>query len=31
VIGFGMEIFKLLPFSVIAVAVFINNAIIALI
>jgi hypothetical protein len=29
VIGFGMEIFKLLPFSVIAVAVFINNAIIA--
>jgi energy-coupling factor transport system substrate-specific component len=31
VIGFGVEIFKLLPFSVIAVAVFINNAVIALI
>jgi energy-coupling factor transport system substrate-specific component len=30
VIGFGMEVFKLLPFSVIAVAVFINNAIIAI-
>jgi energy-coupling factor transport system substrate-specific component len=31
VIGFGVEIFKLLPFSVIALAVFINNAVIALI
>ena len=31
VIGFGVEVFKLLPFSVIAVAVFINNAVIALI
>jgi len=31
VIGFGLEAFKLLPFSVIALAVFINNAIIALI
>lgn len=31
VIGFGLEVFKLLPFSVIAVAVFINNAVIALI
>lgn len=31
VIGFGVEIFKLLPFAVIAVAVFINNALIALI
>jgi energy-coupling factor transport system substrate-specific component len=31
VIGFGVEIFKLLPFSVIAFAVFINNALIALI
>ena len=31
VIGFGVEIFKLLPFSVIAVAVFINNVLIALI
>ena len=31
VIGFGVEIFKLLPFSVIAVAVFINNAVITLI
>jgi energy-coupling factor transport system substrate-specific component len=30
VIGFGVELFKLLPFSVIAVAVFINNAVIAL-
>ncbi len=30
-IGFGLEIFKLLPFSVIAIAVFINNAVIALI
>jgi energy-coupling factor transport system substrate-specific component len=31
VIGFGLEVFKLLPFSVIAVAVFINNAVISLI
>lgn len=31
VIGFGVEIFSLLPFSVIAVAVFINNVVIALI
>ena len=31
VIGFGVELFKLLPFSIIAVAVFINNALIALI
>ena len=31
VIGFGVEVFKLLPFSVIALAVFINNAVIALI
>jgi len=31
VIGFGVEIFKLLPFSVIAFAVFINNVLIALI
>ena len=31
VIGFGLEVFKLLPFSVIAVAVFINNAVITLI
>jgi energy-coupling factor transport system substrate-specific component len=31
VIGFGVEVFRLLPFSVIAVAVFINNAVIALI
>jgi energy-coupling factor transport system substrate-specific component len=31
VIGFGVEVFRLLPFSVIAVAVFINNAFIALI
>lgn len=31
VIGFGIEVFKLLPFSVIAFAVFINNALIALI
>ena len=30
-IGFGVEVFKLLPFSVIAVAVFINNAVIALV
>jgi len=30
-IGFGVEVFKLLPFSVIALAVFINNAVIALI
>lgn len=31
VVGFGLEALKLLPFSIIAVAVFINNAIIALI
>ena len=31
VIGFGVELFKLLPFSVIAVAVFINNVLIAVI
>jgi energy-coupling factor transport system substrate-specific component len=31
VIGFGVELFKLLPFSVIALAVFVNNAVIALI
>jgi energy-coupling factor transport system substrate-specific component len=31
VIGFGVEIFKLLPFDIIAVAVFINNVVIALI
>ena len=31
VVGFGLEAMKLLPFSVIAVAVFFNNAIIALI
>ena len=31
VVGFGLEAVKLLPFSVIAVAVFINNALIALI
>jgi energy-coupling factor transport system substrate-specific component len=31
VIGYGVELFKLLPFSVIALAVFINNAVIALI
>jgi energy-coupling factor transport system substrate-specific component len=31
VIGFGVEVFKLLPFSVIALAVFLNNAVIALI
>jgi energy-coupling factor transport system substrate-specific component len=31
VIGFGVELFKLLPFSVIALAVFINNVVIALI
>ncbi len=31
VIGFGVEVFKLLPFSVIALAVFINNAVIALV
>lgn len=30
-VGFGVEIFRLLPFSVIALAVFINNAVIALI
>lgn len=30
VIGFGVEAFKLLPFSIIAVAVFINNALIVL-
>jgi energy-coupling factor transport system substrate-specific component len=30
-VGFGVEIFKLLPFSVIALAVFINNAVIALV
>jgi energy-coupling factor transport system substrate-specific component len=31
VVGFGLELFQLLPFSVIAVAVFCNNAIITLI
>jgi energy-coupling factor transport system substrate-specific component len=31
VIGFGVEAFKLLPFSIIAIAVFVNNALIALI
>jgi energy-coupling factor transport system substrate-specific component len=31
VIGFGVEAFKLLPFSVIAIAVFINNALVTLI
>lgn len=29
VVGFGLEVFKLLPFSLIALAVFINNALIA--
>jgi energy-coupling factor transport system substrate-specific component len=31
VVGFGVQLFKLLPFSVIALAVFINNAVVALI
>ncbi len=31
VIGFGLEAFKLLPFSIIAVAVFLNNAVVPLI
>ena len=31
VVGFGVEAFKLLPFSIIALAVFINNAVVALI
>jgi energy-coupling factor transport system substrate-specific component len=31
VVGFGVETFKLLPFSIIGVAVFVNNAVIALI
>jgi energy-coupling factor transport system substrate-specific component len=31
VIGFGLELFKLLPFSIIAVAVFLNNAVVALV
>ncbi len=31
IIGFGVEAFKLLPFSIIAVAVFVNNALIALV
>jgi energy-coupling factor transport system substrate-specific component len=31
VIGFGVEVFKLLPFSIIAIAVFLNNAVVALI
>jgi energy-coupling factor transport system substrate-specific component len=31
VVGFGVETFKLLPFSIIALAVFINNAVVALI
>jgi len=30
-IGFGVEAFKLLPFSIIALAVFVNNAVVALI
>jgi energy-coupling factor transport system substrate-specific component len=30
VVGFGVEAFKLLPFSLIALAVFINNAVVAL-
>ncbi len=31
VVGFGVEAFKLLPFSIIALAVFVNNALVALI
>jgi hypothetical protein len=31
VIGFGVEVFKLLPFAIIALAVFINNGLISLI
>lgn len=31
VVGFGVELFKLLPFSIIALAVFLNNAVVALI
>jgi len=31
VIGFGLEVFKLLPFSIIVLAVFVNNAVVALI
>jgi energy-coupling factor transport system substrate-specific component len=30
VVGFGVEAFKLLPFSIIALAVFVNNAVVAL-
>jgi len=30
VVGFGLEAFKLLPYSIIALAVFLNNAMIAL-
>ena len=31
VVGFGVEAFKLLPFSIIALAVFVNNALVALV